>query len=381
MSCPEDVWFANQTHDHACATVSLLNIVLNIPDADLGENLTRFKDFTKTLTPALRGDQIGNFECVKQIHNSFARYVDSTSVSSSGITNTCIPRKMDMLNIDLSLQNAYVDRAKSRAKLKPKPKPKSKPATPASTKKSLNKFTVADPSSSSSAEDLIPLDPEEDDSAFHFIAYVPIGTLVYKLDGLDRQPQKLASYDPDTTDWMSIVKPNLEDRMAQYTEGQIQFVLLSLVKDPLISQREELVRNIKHLELIEERLARAKKDWEKFANDGSNDEASKQRGLLRTADLAYGITNIDVEEFVVAAEFTKNLEKKDVEGLMKVRQELVAEQTGLRQTVRDEQEAVEEDERRTRERRFDYGPLIHTWLKMLADKEGDVMKDLIEEVR
>ena len=74
-SCPEHIWFANQTHNNACATVSLLNIVNNIPDIDLGEHLRSFKNFTIDFTPALRGDQIGNFEFVKQIHNSFARLV------------------------------------------------------------------------------------------------------------------------------------------------------------------------------------------------------------------------------------------------------------------------------------------------------------------
>lgn len=54
--------------------MALLNIVNNIPDIDLGENLERFKEFTKNFTPALRGDAINNFEFVKKIHNSFARY-------------------------------------------------------------------------------------------------------------------------------------------------------------------------------------------------------------------------------------------------------------------------------------------------------------------
>lgn len=53
----------------------MLNIVNNIPDVDLGENLRSFKEFTMPFTPALRGDAINNFEFVKRIHNSFARYV------------------------------------------------------------------------------------------------------------------------------------------------------------------------------------------------------------------------------------------------------------------------------------------------------------------
>ena len=90
--CPERLWFANQvwppgrldgflayslaqTTNNACASVALLNIVNNIEGVDLGENLQQFKDFTMPFTPALRGDAINNFEFVKRIHNSFARYV------------------------------------------------------------------------------------------------------------------------------------------------------------------------------------------------------------------------------------------------------------------------------------------------------------------
>lgn len=63
-----------QTASNACASVALLNIVNNIPDVDLGENLQQFKEFTMPFTPALRGDAINNFEFVKRVHNSFARY-------------------------------------------------------------------------------------------------------------------------------------------------------------------------------------------------------------------------------------------------------------------------------------------------------------------
>lgn len=100
-SCPDGIWFANQvspsdsmssnivnywfhwhrcadmqkTASNACASVALLNIVNNIEGIELGENLKNFKDFTTPFTPALRGDAIANFEFIKRIHNSFARYV------------------------------------------------------------------------------------------------------------------------------------------------------------------------------------------------------------------------------------------------------------------------------------------------------------------
>ena len=37
-------------------------------------------------------------------------------------------------------------------------------------------------------------DSDDDDASFHFIAYVPVGDNVWKLDGLERQPQKLGTF-------------------------------------------------------------------------------------------------------------------------------------------------------------------------------------------
>ncbi len=73
---------------------------------------------------------------------------------------------MDMFNIDLSLQNQYDDRRK----------PKKKEPTTKTTKKSK---TVTE-------DDFI-----DDDAAFHFMAFVPIEGEVWKLDGLNRQPERL----------------------------------------------------------------------------------------------------------------------------------------------------------------------------------------------
>lgn len=73
-TCPDGIWFANQIGSNSCATVALLNIINNIPNIDLGEHLQGFKEGTMGLTPAFRGLAANNFEPLKQIHNSFARY-------------------------------------------------------------------------------------------------------------------------------------------------------------------------------------------------------------------------------------------------------------------------------------------------------------------
>ncbi|PYH41140.1 ubiquitin C-terminal hydrolase 37 [Aspergillus saccharolyticus JOP 1030-1] len=192
-SCPEGLWFANQTATNACATVALLNIINNVEDIDLGDNLQSFKEFTMPFTPALRGVAISNYEFIKRIHNSFAR-------------------KMDILNADHQLK------------------------TETTSKRSRNQ-----------------VDQKDLDTIYHFIAYVAALGRVWKFDGLERQPQVLGTCQPDD-DWLALAKPNILTKMREYEEGQIEFSILSLSQDPLPGLLTELAINVKSLEVINQRL-------------------------------------------------------------------------------------------------------------------------------
>ncbi len=86
-----DVWFANQvsnpepansvantyhdyqTTDNACATIALLNIIMNAEGLALGEKLRKFKEESNDLSPPLRGNMINNSVWIRTAHNSFAR--------------------------------------------------------------------------------------------------------------------------------------------------------------------------------------------------------------------------------------------------------------------------------------------------------------------
>ncbi|KAL8663284.1 MAG: hypothetical protein Q9202_004033 [Teloschistes flavicans] len=226
QTCPEGIWFANQTAKDACASVALLNIVNNIPEIELGENLQRFKDFSADFTPSLRGDAISNFDFVKAVHNSFAR-------------------KMDILNADLQLKNDALPRRKAKAK-----------------------------------------GTNDDDAGFHFIAFVPIQGKVWKLDGLERQPQNLGEVttprevEAELTrsgpivgrDWVVQVAPEIDSRMAQYGDGQIEFAVLALVKEPLGTLVTSLSKNVNSIRSVMRRLDCVKADL--------------QDSLLETLDLS-----------------------------------------------------------------------------------------------
>lgn len=63
-----------KTTDNACATLALLNIVMNRECIDIGEKLREFRASTMDLSPPLRGHVLSSNPFIRAIHNSFTRY-------------------------------------------------------------------------------------------------------------------------------------------------------------------------------------------------------------------------------------------------------------------------------------------------------------------
>ena len=71
------------------------------------------------------------------------------------------------------------------------------------------------------------------EDAYHFIAYVPHKGNVYELDGLKPGPINLGAGD----DWINVVKPAIEERMAKFNQNETAFALLT------ICERKETILN------------------------------------------------------------------------------------------------------------------------------------------
>ncbi|KAK9457686.1 cysteine proteinase [Dipodascopsis uninucleata] len=124
----DQVWFANQVTENSCASLALINIILNHTEIDIGDHLKGFEEFTRNFSSVARGLALANFDSLRRVHNSFA--------SAS-----------EMYESSMSLMRAA--RAKKVS------------------------------------------DKDEDEDVFHYVAYVPSNGRIWELDGLISDPVDL----------------------------------------------------------------------------------------------------------------------------------------------------------------------------------------------
>jgi ubiquitin carboxyl-terminal hydrolase L5 len=79
----------------------------------------------------------------------------------------------------------------------------------------------------------------EDDDVFHFVGYVPVGDKVYELDGLKEGPIEVG--DAKGKDWLQdVAVPAIQQRMAKYSQKEVRFALLAVVKNQLEHEQTKL---------------------------------------------------------------------------------------------------------------------------------------------
>lgn len=215
----------------------------------------------------------------------------------------------------------------------------------------------------------------EDDAGFHFIAFVPVQGKVWKLDGLERQPQNLGSITNE--DWVDQVAPELQSRMAEYEEGQIEFASLALVKEPKANLVAALAENVKSINSLSERLSHIKPDWRDFQPSHSS---PANHELLFGPCEQYELQQEAIDQAKLSPELETKLESDVAEELVKNRQELITAQASLRAALTEEIRTIRTDNERAASRRNDKGLLARGLLQVLErmgkveavfDCEGD----------
>ncbi|KAI5280225.1 hypothetical protein KEM52_004175, partial [Ascosphaera acerosa] len=164
-------------------------------------------------------------------------------------------------------------------------------------------------------------------------------------------------------EWLDMATPEIRARMAEYDEEEIEFAILSLARDPLITLARQLAANIKSIAALDARLGPA-------ADDARRQD--REDGTLTAPDAACGVTQEMLDAQDVPAQVREQTAAATTAApapdLLELRAELAAEQKTLRAAIAEEQRAQRADEEYTALRRHDYRPPVEKWLRVLAQK-------------
>lgn len=169
-------------------------------------------------------------------------------------------------------------------------------------------------------------------------------------------------------DWVGQVKPEIEARMAEYEEGQIEFAILSLVKDPLLSHVAALAVNVKSIIALERRLDNVASDWKSYVANSTLGEGALTNVILTSPDPGYELCQAMLDQAAILPSIEGALQSDLISDIIARRQELVTEQASLRLAVKEEQQSRRSDEERAASRRHDHGPLVSSLLEILEHK-------------
>ena len=231
----------------------------------------------------------------------------------------------------------------------------------------------------------------DDEAGFHFIAFVPIGGVVWQLDGLARQPRRLGRWPmpvremPSLTavagsfegdDWLKVACPVIREMMDQprKREQDIQFSLFAVVQDPIVALRQEMAETLRLHRVVRGLLGHL--NPEEVAPGpgltalGLADEQGGAICGLTEADIAEAEAK-GVEEAMAAAE------RKDAAELRRVATDQAKYLPALASQIREEMASQQADDDRANARRHDYTPMVREWLTMLADH--GVLRGLLEK--
>lgn len=160
--------------------------------------------------------------------------------------------------------------------------------------------------------------------------------------------------------------------MTEYEEDQIEFSILSLVRDPIIEYIGELALNVKRLRKLNERLG---------DNQGGTLAAAQPATHLDDIVLgpapAFELTQEDIDLAKIPDEQEEVYKMCSLQELLLERERLCSSQRAIKASIQEELQSRQRDDDYAAGRRHDYSSAVYSWARILARK--GVIRGLISD--
>ena len=191
------------------------------------------------------------------------------------------------------------------------------------------------------------------------------------LESLSNNPIMLTAFNAGSVqgDWLSQAKPDIEARMAQYEEGQIEFAILSLVRDPLLEMIPALAANVKAINALSTRLDAVKPAWKGFIDPSTSSENVGKNTFIDRSNLTYGLTQEILDQAEPSQAVMDLCHGNVAPDILRHREQLIATQIDLRTSIGEEMQSNRLDEEKTAARTCDYGARIKNFVRTMKVKK------------